>query len=231
MTIAKLLYIYTIGVGFIILGLCLRFETCFKYIAAISYSSGWIIISIILSYDSNEVDWQPPMVHQIHSKGMTLKHSIFSCIMISLIWIVIEIRHNSSNPEINIYLNSNLPLIPFTILFTYLAHILIMKYFDKIMIVLTTSFILLISEYVVLPLQRHHDIKDGIGLPLFFLGMLILFNTTQAPKGRLATWSDGTTPSAEHPLGARRPTSPKLGTQRVIESSSSQQDTMSFVHH
>jgi len=150
--------LYTItGIGLITFGLYLRFETSFKYIAVTSYSIGWTIIALILYIKSKG--------HQI------LKHSIFSCCMISLLWIIIETRQQTENVK---HWNSNLPLIPFSVLFTYFVYILITKSFDKIMVVLSASFFLLTSEYVVLPLQRQYDIKDGIGLPLFFLGILCL---------------------------------------------------------
>jgi hypothetical protein len=159
----KLLYIYTIGVGFIILGLYLRFETSFKYTAVVTYSIGWILISIILFIKNKS--------HQI------LKHSIISCIMISLFWILIDLRQQTTESK-----NSNLPLISFSVLFLYLAYILILKSFNNVISIITASFFLIISEYVILPIQRQHNIKDGIGLPLFFLGIFILFNVDPSQK-------------------------------------------------
>jgi hypothetical protein len=173
-----LMPIYTTAVGFIIIGLCLRFGgekfltdiyshkyndapnpsllKTVKYGGVALYIGGWLVVAICLSMK--------------HKGNRILKHSIFSVVIISMIWAVFEFKEESfiSQPK--------LPLLSCSVLLSSLVALISLKYNIKdIMLILVASVLIISSEYFILPFQRNNQICDGLGLPLLILGWFILF--------------------------------------------------------
>ena len=172
-------YIYTIAVGLIVFGLCLRFGgekylvdlyfkkyndspgkillNSVKYGGVGLYIGGWLMLAICLANK--------------HKGNKILKYSIFSVIIVSVAWAVFEFK------EEKFVTQPKLPLISCSILLSSLVALVSLKYKlkDIFLIVLAAS-IIIFSEYFMLPFQRSNNINDGLGLPLLILGWLILFH-------------------------------------------------------
>lgn len=170
--------ISTVAVALISLGLCFRFGgekfltdvyqkkyndspdktllSTVKYGGVVLYIGGWLIAAICLSMK--------------HKGNRILKNSIFSALIISVVWGVFEFKKES------FILQPKLPLLSCSILLSSLIALISLKYKIKDMILIMVAATLIIfSEYFVLPFQRNNDISDGIGLPLLLLGWFILF--------------------------------------------------------
>jgi hypothetical protein len=170
--------IYTTAVGLIVIGLCLRFggEQFFtdlyfkkyndspgqillntvKYGGVALYIGGWFIVAICLSIK--------------HKGNKILKHTMFSMVIISVIWAVFEFKEESfvTRPK--------LPLLSCAVLLSSLVALITLKYKLKdILLILIASILIVATEYFILPFQRNNGICDGIGLPLLILGWFILF--------------------------------------------------------
>lgn len=171
--------IYAIAVGFIVLGLCLRFGgekflvdiylkkyndapdkntvNLVKYGGVALYVGGWLITAICLAIK--------------HKGNKLLKHSIFSIVIISVIWAVFEFKEESFITQ------PKLPLISCSMLLSSLVALISLKYKLKdIMLIVLASILIIFAEYFVLPFQRNNNINDGLGIPLLILGWFILFN-------------------------------------------------------
>jgi hypothetical protein len=174
----KFMTIYTIGVGLIVVGLCLRFGgekflldlyfkkyndapnqtllNIVKYGGVALYIGGWLIGAICISMR--------------HKGNILLKNSIFSVVIISVIWTVFEFK------EEKFITQPKLPLISCSVLLSSLVALIALKYKIKDIILILVASILIISvEYFILPFQRNNQICDGLGLPLLILGWFILF--------------------------------------------------------
>lgn len=170
--------IYTTAVSFIILGLCLRFggekfmiDTYLKkyndspsknilntirYTGVGLYIGGWIIAAICLSMK--------------HTGNKILKHSIFSAIIISVVWAVFEFKEESFITQ------PKLPLLSCGVLLSSLvALISLRKSIKDILLIVVASILIIFAEYFMLPFQRNNGVCDGIGLPTFILGWIILY--------------------------------------------------------
>jgi hypothetical protein len=168
----------TTAVGLIVLGLCLRFGgekfivdlyskkyndapskmllNTIKYCGVGLYVGGWLITAICISLK--------------HQGNKLLKHSIFSAIIISVVWAVFEFKEESFITQ------PKLPLLSCSILLSSLVALVTLKYEIKdIILILVASILIIFSEYFVLPFQRTNGVFDGIGLPLLILGWFILF--------------------------------------------------------
>lgn len=173
-----IIIIYTISIGLIVSGLCLRFggekfmvdlylkkyndapskKECdlIKYGGIALYIGGWIIAAICLSMK--------------HTGNKILKHSIFSAIIISIVWVVFEFK------EQNFILQPKIPLISCSILLSCLIALTTLKYnINDIILIAIGSILIIFAEYFILPFQRNNNIQDGIGLPILILGWFILF--------------------------------------------------------
>lgn len=170
--------IYTTAVGLIIIGLCLRFGgekfmvdwyfkkynnapaktllNTVKYGGVSMYIGGWLMMAICLAMK--------------HKGNRLLKHSIFSVLIISVIWAVFEFK------EENFVTQPKLPLISCSVLLSSLVALITLKYSLKdILLIVVASILIIFTEYFVLPFQRNNNINDGLGLPLLILGWIILF--------------------------------------------------------
>jgi hypothetical protein len=170
--------IYTLAVGLVVSGLCLRFGgekflvdlnfkkyndapdkillNTVKYSGVALYIFGWLIASICLSMK--------------HPGNKFLKHSIFSVLIISVVWAVFEFK------EENFVSQPKLPLISCSVLLSSLVALISLKYKIKdIILIVLASVLIIFTEYFILPFQRNNNINDGIGLPLLILGWFILF--------------------------------------------------------
>lgn len=171
-------FIYTIAVGLISLGLCFRFGgekflidiytkkyndspdktllNAVKYGGVALYIGGWLLAAVCLSIK--------------HKGNRILKHSIFSAIVISVVWAVFEFKKE------NFVIQPKLPLLSCSILLSSLIALISLKYKIKdIILIMIASTLIIFTEYFVLPFQRNNNISDGIGLPLLILGWFILF--------------------------------------------------------
>ena len=170
--------IYTIAVGLVIVGLCLRFGgekfmvdwyfkkyndappktilSTIKYSGVSMYIGGWLIMAICLSMK--------------HKGNRLLKHSIFSVLIISIVWAVFEFK------EENFVTQPKLPLVSCSVLLSSLVALITLKYDIKdILLIVVASVLIIFAEYFVLPFQRTNNVHDGLGLPLLILGWFILF--------------------------------------------------------
>lgn len=170
--------IYTSAVGLIVIGLCLRFGgekfltdlyfkkyndspnqtllNTIKYGGVALYIGGWLAIAMCLTIK--------------HKGNRILKHSIFSVIIVSVIWAVFEFK------EENFVIQPKLPLLSCSVLLSSLMALISLKYKLKdIILILVASVLIVFAEYFVLPFQRNNGIQDGLGLPLLILGWFILF--------------------------------------------------------
>lgn len=170
--------IYTAGVGLIIIGLCLRFGgekfltdlyfrkyndapdqtllNVVKYGGVALYICGWLVVAICISMK--------------HKGNRILKHSIFSIVIISVIWAVFEFK------EERFITQPKLPLLSCSVLLSSLVALITLKYKIKdIILILVASILIVSAEYFILPFQRNNQICDGMGLPLLILGWFILF--------------------------------------------------------
>ncbi|CCV02294.1 hypothetical protein IIV30_099R [Invertebrate iridescent virus 30] len=173
-----IIIIYTISIGLIVSGLCLRFggekfivdlylkkyndspskRECnlIKYGGIALYIGGWIIAAICLSMK--------------HTGNKILKHSIFSAIIISLVWVIFEVK------EENFIFQPKVPLLSCSVLLSSLIALTSLRYNIKdIILIVIGSILIIFSEYFILPFQRNNNIQDGIGLPILILGWFILF--------------------------------------------------------
>lgn len=162
----------------ITLGLCMRFngekilvdlytkkynkipsESTLKlcsYIGPALYIGGWLVGALCLS-------WQ-------HKGNKILRNSVFSAILISVVWAVLEYREDSfvSNPK--------LPLISCSVLLSALIALVSLKYRTRdICSIVVAAILIVFAEYFVLPFQRTHNIHDGVGLPILVFGWFLLF--------------------------------------------------------
>jgi hypothetical protein len=172
-------YIYTAAVGLVVFGLCLRFGgekfvidiylkkyndspgktilNTVRYGGVALYILGWLLIAICLSMR--------------HKGNRLLKHSIFSVIIISVVWAVFEFK------EENFIHQPKLPLLSCSVLLSSLVALISLKYKIKdVFLIVVASILIIFSEYFMLPFQRNNNIYDGIGLPLLLLGWIILFH-------------------------------------------------------
>jgi len=172
-------HIYTAAVGFIIFGLCLRFggekylneiyikkyndspnhtlKNTIKYGGVAIYVCGWLIIALCLSFK--------------HKGNNILKNSIFSAIIISMIWVVFEFK------EENFVLQPKLPLISCSVLLSSLMALISLKYkITNILLIMVASILIIFAEYFILPFERNNNINDGLGVSLLILGWFILFH-------------------------------------------------------
>jgi hypothetical protein len=170
--------IYSVAVGLIIFGLCLRFGgekflidlyfkkyndspnsnllNLVKYGGVSLYIGGWLILAICLSLK--------------HKGNKLLKHSIFSVIIISVVWTVFEFKEESFVTQ------PKLPLISISVLLSSLVALISLKYEIKdILLIIFASVLIIFAEYFVLPFQRNNGIHDGLGLPFLILGWFILY--------------------------------------------------------
>ena len=171
-------YIYTAAVGFVVVGLCLRFGgekflvdwyfkkyndspnknllAITKYGGVALYIGGWLIMSVCLALK--------------HQGNRLLKHSIFGAIIVSVVWAVFEFKDESFITQ------PKLPLISISVLLSSLIALITLKYKIKdIMLIIVASILIIFSEYFVLPFQRNNNVQDGLGLPLLILGWFVLF--------------------------------------------------------
>lgn len=171
-------YSYMIAIGLVVLGLSLRFGgekflvdmyfkkyndspdkttlNIVKYSGVVIYIVGWLIIVICLY-----------MKHKDHK---FLIQFLLSSVIINVVWTILEFR------EINFLLRPKLPLISVSVLLSSLTSLIILKSDLKdIILIIIASFLIVFTEYFILPLQRQYDIQDGVGLPLLILGWFILF--------------------------------------------------------
>lgn len=167
-----------IAISLIVLGLCLRFEgenfltdlylkkyndmpsktvyNLVKYTGVTLYIGGWLLTSICLSIK--------------HKGNKFLKNSIFSAIIISIVWSVFEYK------EKTFVIQPKLPLISCSVLLSSLIALISLKYKLKdVFLIIVASILIVFAEYFVLPFQRCNNIRDGIGLPLLILGWFIIF--------------------------------------------------------
>jgi hypothetical protein len=170
--------IYTVAVGLVVFGLCFRFggekyiidyyrnkyndsptktvlNAC-KYFGVALYVFGWLIVSVCLSLK--------------HKGNRILKNSILSVALVSVLWAVFEFK------EEGFVFQPKLPLISCSVLLSALVALISLKYSLKdIVLIVVASFLIVFSEYAVLPFQRENNIVDGLGIPLLILGWFILF--------------------------------------------------------
>ena len=170
--------ISTAAVGCIVLGLCLRFGSekflidlylkkyndapdrsllkVVKYSGVALYIGGWLIISICLSLK--------------HKGNKILRNSIFSVIMVSVVWSVFEYKEESFITQ------PKLPLLSCTVLLSSLVALISLKYkIQDVILILVAATLIIFSEFFMLPFQRDNGIIDGLGLPVLILGWFILF--------------------------------------------------------
>jgi len=170
--------LYSIAVGLVVLGLCVRFGgeqflidkyfkqyndfpgknllNSIKYSGVAMYVCGWLLLAICLSLK--------------HKGNNILKYSIFSTILISIVWVIFEFK------EEKFVIQPKLPLISCSILLTSLMALTSLKYKLKdICLIVVASILIILSEYFILPYQRENNIKDGLGLPILILGWIIFF--------------------------------------------------------
>jgi membrane-bound ClpP family serine protease len=169
---------YSVAVGLIIFGLCLRFGgekflidqhfkkyndapnsnllNLVKYGGVGLYIGGWLTLAVCLSLK--------------HKGNKLLKHSIFSAILISVVWTVFEFK------EEKFVTQTKLPLISISVLLSSLVALISLKYEIKdILLIIVASVLIIFAEYFVLPFQRNNGIHDGLGLPLLILGWFLLY--------------------------------------------------------
>lgn len=177
--------LYTTAVGLVVTGLCFRFggekfltdyhvqkyndspspflKNFCKYSGVALYIGGWLILSICLYLKSNG--------------NKILKNSIFSILLISIFWSIFEFK------EENFMLHPKLPLISCSVLLSTMVTLISLKYKIKdIFLIVMASLIIVISEWVILPFQRHNNISDGLGIPLMIFGWFLLFYVFNEPK-------------------------------------------------
>lgn len=152
-----------IASGFIILGLCLRFggeqfggAPLVKYLGVTLYLCGWFITAACLSFKYN--------LTREYSK-----HCIFSMILVSAMWVIFEFKNDST------MIQPQLPLISCSVLLSLILALVLERNFKDVLMTVIASCLIILSEYVILPFQRDNNINDGLGLPCFLLGWLILF--------------------------------------------------------
>lgn len=185
MILQKLSVIFTLAVGFIVIGLCCRFGvekfitdfyfkkyndsppktmlTITKYTGVTFYICGWLIASICLALKQKNSN--------------SLKYFVLTTLAVSAVWSVFEIR------EEKFLLHPKLPLISCSVLLTVMVSLISLRYKlkDVFMIVIASNLIIL-SEFFILPYQRKNNVSDGIGLPVLILGWILLFNSFKQPS-------------------------------------------------
>jgi hypothetical protein len=166
------------SVVLVILGMCLRFggeqflnnkplvptwtKHVTKYTGVMLYIGGWFVAATSLSFKYS-------ILHK--NKKNLFKHCIFSMILVSIIWFVFEFNGNSD------IVQPNLPLVSCSMLISLLLVLALEHNSKDILKTVIASCLIVLSEYIVLPFQRNNDINDGLGLPLLFLGWIVLFRT------------------------------------------------------
>lgn len=176
---AKYTVVSTLGVGFVILGLCIRFggeqfltdyyrknyneeppkSGCsgVKYVGVGFYVVGWLIGAMCLFKRSG-------------SKNAILRNSVFSGILVSLLWAVFEFK------DVEFEYRPKMPLIACSVLLSSMVSLIVLKKdLSDIMLIIVASILIVAAEYFILPWQREFSIHDGIGTPMIILGWFILF--------------------------------------------------------
>ncbi|AHL67505.1 hypothetical protein DH26_gp001 [Chloriridovirus anopheles1] len=149
----KYIVIYTIAVGLVVTGLCLRFGgeqflmdyylknynqeppkngiNLLKYVGIGLYVCGWLAGAICLS--------------RRNKNDVVLRNSIFSGILISLIWVVFEFRDSPFEYQ------PKLPLVACSVLLSSLiALISLKKNLKDILLIVLASVSIVVSEFFIL---------------------------------------------------------------------------------
>ena len=170
-------WIYIIALGCIIVGMNLRLKSIHsesihsesihsesvKYFSVGLYYLGLLISTISLC--------------NITKGNKILKHSIISSTMITIIWVIFELKN-----EQFIY-QPKLPLISCSILLSVLISLVSLKYkITHVILIIGASILIIFSEYFIIPCHFQFQYmpfqcNNGLGLPLYILGWFLLYHT------------------------------------------------------